>query len=35
MWISPPFVITEAEIDDLVDRLDRTLAEWGRALGAI
>lgn len=32
-WISPPFIITEAQIDDLVDRLDTTLHEWEREMG--
>jgi 4-aminobutyrate aminotransferase-like enzyme len=33
MWISPPLTITDAEIDELVDRLDRTIGEWERELG--
>lgn len=33
MWISPPFTITESEIDEIVDRLDRTLRVWEIALG--
>jgi len=33
MWISPPLSIIEAETDDLLDRLDRTLGEWEATLG--
>ena len=33
MWISPPLIITEAEIDLLIERLDRTLDIWERTLG--
>ena len=33
MWISPPLIITEAEIDLLMERLDRTLDIWERSLG--
>ena len=33
MWIAPPLSITEAQIDDLIDRLDRTLNQWEEALG--
>jgi putrescine aminotransferase len=35
MWISPPFIITESEVDELVDRLDATLTAWERALGVV
>ena len=31
--ISPPLTITTAEVDDMVDRLDRSLSEWEEALG--
>jgi adenosylmethionine-8-amino-7-oxononanoate aminotransferase len=33
MWVSPPFCISETEIDDLVDKLDTTLSEWEHKLG--
>ena len=33
MWISPPLCITKEQVDDLMDRLDRTLTEWEQALG--
>lgn len=33
MWISPPLSITRAEVDDLMQRLDRTLHQWEKALG--
>jgi len=33
MWISPPFIITADQVEDLVDRLDRTLYEWEREMG--
>jgi adenosylmethionine-8-amino-7-oxononanoate aminotransferase len=32
MWISPPFCITEEQVDDLVDRLDRTLHHWEQTM---
>lgn len=32
-WISPPFCITEEQVDDLMDRLDQSLTEWEKALG--
>lgn len=32
MWISPPFVITEDQIDDMMDRVDRTLHQWEQSL---
>jgi adenosylmethionine-8-amino-7-oxononanoate aminotransferase len=33
MWVSPPLTITAPEVDDLVDRLDRSLGEWEDVLG--
>jgi putrescine aminotransferase len=33
LFIAPPLVITREEIDELVDRLDATLAEWEESLG--
>ena len=33
MWISPPLCITEAELADLLERLDATLSEWEELLG--
>jgi hypothetical protein len=33
MWISPPLGITEAEMNDLLDRLDHTISEWEATLG--
>ncbi len=33
VMISPPLTITTAEVDDMVDRLDRSLSEWEEALG--
>jgi putrescine---pyruvate transaminase len=32
MWISPPFCITADQLDDLVDRLDRTLHHWEQTM---
>ena len=32
MWISPPFCITAEQLDDLVDRLDRTLHHWEQTM---
>lgn len=32
MWISPPLVISEDQLDDLIDRLDRTLHHWEQAM---
>ena len=32
-WISPPLTIEPEQIDDLIDRLDRSLSEWEEALG--
>jgi adenosylmethionine-8-amino-7-oxononanoate aminotransferase len=32
MWVAPPFVVTEAEVDDIVDRLDRTLHHWEQTM---
>ncbi|HEV2366261.1 MAG TPA: aspartate aminotransferase family protein [Caulobacteraceae bacterium] len=32
MWVVPPFVISPHELDDLVDRLDRTLHHWEQAM---
>lgn len=32
-WISPPLTIAPAEIDDMIDRLDRSLGAWEEALG--
>ncbi len=34
MWISPPLCITADEIDDMMDRLDRTLTEWEETLSS-
>lgn len=28
MWISPPFVISASEVDELMDRLDAALTQW-------
>lgn len=33
LWVSPAFVISEEQIDDLADRLDRTLHEWEAEMG--
>lgn len=33
LWVSPPLTISASEIDELVERLDRTLGEWERMLG--
>ena len=33
MWIAPPLTITETELDDLIERLDVSLAEWEEMLG--
>jgi adenosylmethionine-8-amino-7-oxononanoate aminotransferase len=33
MWVSPPFTVTEDEIDEIADRLDATLSQWEQALG--
>ncbi len=35
IYISPPLVITESQIDELVDRLDDTLREWEETLGVV
>jgi adenosylmethionine-8-amino-7-oxononanoate aminotransferase len=32
MWVSPPFCITEEQVEDLVDRLDRTLHHWEQTM---
>ena len=32
MWISPPFVIDEEQIEDMMDRVDRTLHQWEQSL---
>jgi adenosylmethionine-8-amino-7-oxononanoate aminotransferase len=32
MWISPPFVITPEQIEDMIDRVDRTLHQWEQSL---
>jgi putrescine---pyruvate transaminase len=32
MWIAPPFIISKNELEDLVDRLDRTLHHWEQAM---
>lgn len=34
MWVSPPLSIAEDELEDLIDRLDRTLHHWEQAMGA-
>ena len=33
MWVCPPLTITRDEVDDLMQRLDQTLAEWEESLG--
>lgn len=33
MWICPPLVINEQQVDDMMDRLDDTLTEWEQTLG--
>lgn len=33
MWICPPLTVTEDELDDMIDRVDRTLGHWERAMG--
>lgn len=33
-WVSPAFTITERELDDLMDRLDRSLHHWEQAMMA-
>jgi adenosylmethionine-8-amino-7-oxononanoate aminotransferase len=32
VFITPPLCITRAQVDDLVDRLDRTIQEWDRLI---
>jgi putrescine aminotransferase len=32
MWISPPFVIEPDQIEDMMDRVDRTLHQWEQSL---
>jgi adenosylmethionine-8-amino-7-oxononanoate aminotransferase len=32
MWIAPAFVISEDQLDDMIDRLDRTLHHWEQAM---
>lgn len=34
MWVTPPFVISPDELDDMMDRLDRTLHQWEQAMDA-
>jgi adenosylmethionine-8-amino-7-oxononanoate aminotransferase len=31
--VATPLCITREEVDDLMDRLDHTLSEWGSAMG--
>lgn len=33
LFIAPPICITQAEVDELLSRLDRTLSEWEHELG--
>lgn len=33
LWISPPFHISEDEVEDMVDRIDRTLHHWEQTMG--
>lgn len=33
MWVSPPFTITEDEVDDMMDRLEQTVTEWESEMG--
>ena len=33
IFITPPLCITKEQVDDLVDRLDRTVQEWDQAIG--
>ena len=34
MWVSPPFVINEDQLEDMMDRVDRTLHQWEQSLMA-
>ncbi len=34
MWIAPPFIISEDQLEDMIDRLDRTLHHWEQAMQA-
>ncbi|MBV8685013.1 MAG: aspartate aminotransferase family protein [Caulobacteraceae bacterium] len=33
MWIAPAYIITPGQLDEMVDRLDRTLHQWEQAMG--
>lgn len=33
MWVSPPLTITEDEVDDMMDRLEQTVADWESQMG--
>ncbi|WP_254621202.1 aspartate aminotransferase family protein [Sphingomonas sp. CL5.1] len=34
MWVSPAYTVTSEQIEEIVDRLDRTLHQWEQAMSA-
>src|SRR5262249_22050573 len=33
LFVSPPLIITRAQIDEMLDAIERTLEEWAREMG--